>query len=429
MLERIRIENFKSLRSVDVAMAPLVVVLGPNAAGKSNFLEALQLLSKLGSVRTLDDAFAELRGYPAEAFALPPGGLPGLLERPSASLTLEADVDPPIVDKSGSDRLRYRVSIDINPRAGALSVADEYLTRLNRDGERKDYARIERMTEVDGRPTESRSGRLAVRQRNQPGHPRYEDVGLHYTLISDLHYSGHSKYPEFDRIRAELGSWRTYYLDPRDAMRAAQPPRLVTDIGSRGELLAPFLHRLKSERPSEFQAVLRGLRSAIPGIDGLDVDLDPQRGTLDIAIRQGGEIFSSRVISEGTLRVLALCSIAANPWRSRLVAFEEPENGVHPHRIDTIANLVVNMTRTRRHQVVVTTHSPKFAATIASFRRQPELADRIALLRTRQTDGHTEINRLPDLPLFDETQIEEALQDPDDIRRFEMMYSRGWLDG
>jgi len=410
MLQRIQISNFKSLRSVDVRLASLVVVLGPNAAGKSNFLEALLLLSKLGTGRTLDDAFGELRGYPAEAFGLPAGGLPGLLEQDSARLSLEADVAR-LTGDTVRDRLRYRVEVEIQPQVGALAIAEEYLTRLDRLGQPKDYPRIERLIPEDANTNEPR---LAVRQRSQPGHPRYEDLGLHYTLISDLHYSGERRYPEFDRIRAELGAWRTYYLDPREAMRRPQPPRLVTDIGPRGEHLASFLQRLKSEEPTAFIAVLRGLRSAIPGIDDLDVDLDPQRGTLDINIRQGGRSFSSRVISEGTLRVLALCAIAANPWRSTLVAFEEPENGVHPHRIDTIANLVANMTRSGRHQVIVTTHSPRFAAAIAAFQSQPDMVDRIVLLRARQRDGMTEVEPLDTLPLFTAEEIGSAPTSPDD---------------
>jgi len=78
MLTRLKVRGFKSLLDVDVQLAPLVVVLGPNAAGKSNFLEALLLLSHLVTERTLSDAFgAQLRGYPLEAFHLPEVGASG----------------------------------------------------------------------------------------------------------------------------------------------------------------------------------------------------------------------------------------------------------------------------------------------------------------------------------------------------------------
>ena len=57
MLKRIHIRGYKSLEDVEVKLSQLVVLFGPNAAGKSNILDALQLLSKLGTSRTLKDAF------------------------------------------------------------------------------------------------------------------------------------------------------------------------------------------------------------------------------------------------------------------------------------------------------------------------------------------------------------------------------------
>ena len=49
MLKRVHIKGYKSLQDVEIGLCPLVVLFGPNAAGKSNLLDALQLLSKLGT--------------------------------------------------------------------------------------------------------------------------------------------------------------------------------------------------------------------------------------------------------------------------------------------------------------------------------------------------------------------------------------------
>ena len=57
MLKRVHVKGYKSLADVEVRLEPLTVLFGPNAAGKSNFLDALQLLSRLGASRTLKDAF------------------------------------------------------------------------------------------------------------------------------------------------------------------------------------------------------------------------------------------------------------------------------------------------------------------------------------------------------------------------------------
>lgn len=56
MLTRLRVRGYKSLRDLEVSLPNLAVFFGPNAAGKSNLLDALQLLSKLGTSRTIEEA-------------------------------------------------------------------------------------------------------------------------------------------------------------------------------------------------------------------------------------------------------------------------------------------------------------------------------------------------------------------------------------
>ena len=423
MLNRLHVQGFKSLVDVDVRLAPLVVVFGPNAVGKSNFLEALLLLSHLVTDRTVGDALAaHLRGYPVEAFTLSEGGIEELLVRDRAELSIEADVETtaPLAKKRG-ETLRYRVAVRIQPKTGSVEVVDEYLARLKKDGTTKGQPRIER----EGQ-------RLVVRRLGEAGQPRQEPLGLDYTLISNLKFNGEKRYPDFDRLREELASWQAYYLDPRVAMREPGPPMPAEDIGSRGEWIAPFLYRLKgsAEHDRSFAAVRRALHSAIPTIEDLDVDLDPKRGTLDILIRQNRTSYSSRVISEGTLRVLALCAIAANPWPGRLVAFEEPENCVQPRRVETVADLLISMVATGRRQVIVTTHSPTLIAAMARRQRErEELGRRILLLKCTQEGRATQVEPFDPGPLFEDDEIRAALASLDDADVLKEALLRGWLDG
>jgi predicted ATPase len=391
VLSRFRVQGFKSLHDVEIDLAPLVVLIGPNASGKSNLLEALLLLSRLATEQTLSGAFeAPLRGYPLEAFSFSERGLEGLFEQQSADLVLEAEIEG----------LAYRVRVRIQPKTGGLSVVDESLARIGRSD----------------LPTSDQVLDWVVVRLSPDGFDR--------TALS-----GERGVEELDRLRTELGAWRTYYLDPRDAMREPQPPRGVTDIGPRGEWIAPFLFRLKESEAlhRDFEGIGRALRAAIPTIEGLDVDLDPRRGTLDIVLQQDGTRFTSRVVSEGTLRILALCCLAASPWPARLIAFEEPENGVHPRRVDVIADLLLGMTEEGRSQVVVTTHSPTFIA--AMLQRQRELPDRIKLLRCSQYGLATEVREFLAAPLLDDPEIRSALIGPEDPEIVEAMMVRGWLDG
>lgn len=423
MLRRFHVQGFKSLGDVEVELAPLVVLFGPNAAGKSNFLEALFLLSRLGTEQTLSAAFEPpLRGYPLEAFGMPAGGLEELLRQDTAELAIEADFRS--ARSNAAPDLRYRIAVRIQPKSGAFEVADEYLAQLGKENGAGPTPRIERLK--DGEKL------LAIRELGKQV-PRLEPIGLNHSLVSDRQFSGESRFPDLDRLRGELSAWQTYYLDPRLAMREPQPAKEVSDIGSRGESIAPFLYRLKQSAPfrKHFDAIRRALTAAIPTIQDLDVDLDPRRGTLDILIEQEGTRFSSRVVSEGTLRVLALCCLAANPWPGELIAFEEPENGVHPRRIEVIADLLASIALSKRSQVVVTTHSPTLIA--ALLRRNREAPEQIRIYSCSQRGRSTEIRPFSPGSLLEDPEMRKALISPEDTSidgvLLEMMLQRGWLDG
>jgi predicted ATPase len=414
MLRRISITAFKSLVEVDFELPRLVVLAGPNAAGKSNILDAIQMLARTGTQRTLADALAEpIRGFPVEAFTLPRGGLPALLQQASARFTIEADLQMSNRDGADAARARYRVGVDIDPDTGVLSLADEYLTKATKKWAPRDTPRIESID--DG---------VLIRRSSGGGRPLHEELHVNHTYLSDTRLSG-APYPLFDAVRAEFGSWRTHYLDPQRSMRLAAPPRDVADIGVRGEHLAPFLYGLKTRQHEAFAAVGRALRTVIPAVTSLDVDLDTKRGTLDIQIEQDGTTFSSRVISEGTLRVLALCAIAATATRG-LVAFEEPENGVQPQRLDRVAELLTSVARRGDAQMVVTTHSPGFVAeVIARTRAESEL---IGLFSVGRDGRQTVVRRLNNPGLWSEPAIDEMLREPDEHDKISAVVRRGWLD-
>jgi predicted ATPase len=415
MLERLTVRGFKSLADVQIDLPRLTVLFGSNAAGKSNLLDAMQALSRVGTMRTLADALAEpIRGYPIESFTFPRGGLAELYAGAGAQFELGADL------RRDGQSLRYRVAVAINPSSGTLSVADEFLALLDRQGDAKGHPAIQQI-----------DGRLRVRRKTGSGKPTYEPLNLNYTIVSDPRRSA-PPYATIESARNELADWRTYYLDPRTAMRLAQPPSDVRDIGVLGGDIAPFLYRLRAEYPKHFLAVVRTLRSVIPAVESLDVDLDKRRGTLEILLRQDGVDYSSRIASEGTLRVLALCCIAVNPWGGTLLAFEEPENGVHPRRIELIARLLQSLALDplavkQGRQVVVTTHSPLFCDAI--LRGTHDKSADVRIYSVRRENMATAVAPL-DLgaSLFRNTEIKDALTNGSEDGLFENLIMRGLIE-
>lgn len=415
MLNRLTVRGLKSLADVTVELPRFAVLFGPNATGKSNLLDAIQALSWIARAPTLSDALGgpfPVRGRSVEAFSFGKGGLPALLRQPSAYFSLEADIS------TEEARYRYRIRPKMSFRSGELSVSDEYLARIRPSGS------------VLGTPAiEAADNALHVRRKggSSRGRPRKERLGLNHSVLSDRSLSGNG-YSWLDDVRSAFASWRTYHFEPRFLMRQDESPMDVTDIGMNGHSLAAFLYKLKATQPKPFQAIARVLRTIVPGVESLDIDLDERRGILDLQIQQDGTSYSSRVLSEGTLRLLALCAISVNPWAGSLVALEEPENGVHPRRIESIAHLLLALSERERHQVIVTTHSPLFVDAVLKMQSENGI-EGVGLFNVRLSEGRTLVEPFDASgPLLKDQEVVNALASPGEDALFQGLVLRGLLD-
>jgi predicted ATPase len=317
--------------------------------------------------------------------------------------------------------------VEIDPQTGRLSVEDERLEDLT--AKRKPRHRHPCLEKVGREKDGKKIDVLAIRRQGSASPPYEENIGLSHTVVSNRQFTGAERYPLFDQLHREIGSWRILYLDPMQSMRDPQPPRDVNDIGSRGEWLVPYLHRLRLQKPQAFAAIRRVIAMAIPSITDLRTDLNEKRGELELSVQMDGIWLPSRVVSEGTLRLLALCAMAANPIRKGLVAFEEPENGVHPRRIEVMTRLLARASRSQ--QVIVTTHSPQVVVDIVRMIQVGELeASHVRLIRCVTTaDGSSYRCFNPSGPLFAAADVADGLATSDDARTLQAITIGGWLDG
>ncbi|MBI2906920.1 MAG: AAA family ATPase [Chloroflexi bacterium] len=415
MIRRIKVQGYKSLKDVDIELRPLTVILGPNAAGKSNLLDALALVSRMATRKTLKEAFQEHRGAPLEAFYYGEKGREGLLGEATAGFSIEVEVEisrevreyteqtikemraglPP--EDQGArvarrrvlaNRLCYSLAVEMTTSTGHLRVADEKLEALTGGGRKPTRRRpfIEK----------GEDGRLHLRMEGQ-AHPSYHQLGLDHTLLSTPLYAPH--YPHITALKEELSRWRFYYLEPNE-MRRETPLKEVENISPFGSDLAGFYNSLKAKNERQFDALNLAIRQLIPAIDKVDVERTKE-GFLQLQVWEHGVPFSSRVISEGTLRVLALVAITNSLSPASVIGCEEPENGVHPRRMRLIAELLKDAASRGETQIIVNTHSPIL----------PEyfFEDAYVLVCTKGNHA-TRFQRLDTFgPLFRKRDVEDAL--------------------
>ena len=93
MIRRIQIKNYKSLKNIEVNLGQLAVIFGPNAVGKSNLFDALNLLARLVTKKNLKEAFDGHRGLPIEAIHYDTGSIKDLLDIKTHTLSFSVDVE------------------------------------------------------------------------------------------------------------------------------------------------------------------------------------------------------------------------------------------------------------------------------------------------------------------------------------------------
>ena len=185
-----------------------------------------------------------------------------------------------------------------------------------------------------------------------------------------------------------------------------------------GEELAAYLNTLRTTEPRHFVAVEKALHTILPNVDGIEIEVS-DIGEVELRLKENGVAVPSRVLSEGTLRLLGLLALNGAGSTPSLVGFEEPENGVHPLRIQLIAELLKTRSKFGAAQYIVTSHSPI-------------LADKIPndSLYVVQRDGRrTEITSFASWgPLWRKNDITFALEDQEEHLPVSMRILRGDLD-
>lgn len=408
MLRRVVVKGYKSFSDAEVRLEDVNVVMGPNGSGKSNLFDLLRFVSRLVN-GTLADAFSAQRGDPIETIKKSTGKVGRSGFRLEIDVELSRDVVDDVEEKIRMQRkdarkkenlrrvvekrLRYTVEIELDEKEGTMWIVEESLRAMKTKG--NGWTPKQRSAFI-----ETTKEGISLRREGQPARPRlYEPLlDLSVMCVEPLHIPF---YPHITAFKEELRRWRFYYFEP-SVMREECPIPAVEQKGIKenGAELASFFWTLQKNHPQDFRAAVAQVRSIVPAVDDLRIEQTPQNRLL-LSIKQYGEWFTARVISEGTLRVLGLIAILHSLERPTLVGYEEPENGVHPRRISIVSEMLKNAPN-YGFQFIINTHSPLFAR---------HFSDR-NLLICRYRNGSTEFESFsPAGELYREAEIDKAFEE------------------
>ena len=369
MITLIEAKNYLALRYIRQTLRRFEVLTGPNAAGKTTFLDVLSFLSDLvrsgpeAAIKYRTDVFSDLVcGHGDSAF----------------ELAIEADIPPEkrrLLTRKEFDTIRYEVRIGAPPDGGPVGIAEEraILTAKGVAESPDDLGELFPRSIVAPSSiflATPSSKRKVVLRKNPSGNDNFYSESLpnrgHGWLPSfkfGPYKPGLANVPD-DGTRFPVTLWfrdfiandvQRLVLDSL-AMRKASPPGQSKGFKLDGSNLPWVVKGLIETSPDSFQQWISHVQTALPDLDTIRVveRNEDRHAYLVIKYVEGLEV-PSWTVSDGTLRLLALTLPPYLPELRGVFLIEEPENGIHPRAVEAV---IQSLSSVYHAQVLIATHSP-----------------------------------------------------------------------
>ncbi len=367
MITLVEALNYCCLRYVHRPLKPFHVLVGPNASGKSTFLDAIGFLSDLVS-EGLDTALSERSPNPEEL----------LFQRQGDRLELAVEAQIPdtqreLTSRTELDTVRYEVAIGFDetmrrfefkaerlllkkakmpePKQQPffpmpIKIPDSLLTNIREQGNKIVINKVPGGNDNFYSETYGRSGRGWA--------PSFR-MGTQRSAFGNM-MADEGSFPVATWFRDHLTEGVQKFVLNSLTIKRPSPPTRVAGFLPDGSNLPWAVARLRKEDPVLHQDWIAHLRTALPDLlDIVAIERPEDRHCYMVYRYAGGTEVPSWLVSDGTLRLTALTLPAYLPDLQGIYLIEEPENGIHPMAVSTAYDSLLSMYDA---QVLLATHSP-----------------------------------------------------------------------
>lgn len=368
MFSRIQARGYKSLKSIDQRVGRMQALVGPNASGKTTFLDVIGFMSELvrnrGDVR--ETVLARSGSFDKLVWQ-------GAADRASFALAVESPIPKDIQSRMAEDKqqfthLRYEIEVGLDAQANEIGLNHETLWLKTAPTEAPEPQR-ELFPDVPSNPrtllTAAGSGRRVAIKKTPGGNDNYYPDGeesykpsfkLGRTKAALAHIPAVEKsFPAGIWFRDLLEQGVQNVVLNSQMIRQPSPPGLGVRFQSDGSNLPWVIAELRRDK-SRYERWIAHVRTALEDIRDIDVvERDEDRHRYIVVKYVTGAEVPSWLVSDGTLRLLALTIPAYLNDLDGVFLVEEPENGIHPRAIETV---VQSLSSIYNGQVLIATHSP-----------------------------------------------------------------------
>ncbi|MGF1577682.1 MAG: AAA family ATPase [Cyanophyceae cyanobacterium] len=371
-IKQLKLKNFLSYGNEEttIDLEPLNVIIGPNASGKSNLIEALSLLKALPN-----DLGVPIRQG---------GGVDEWLWK-GAEGTPTAELEAVVNYPDGAKPLRYRLQFTMTGQR--LEIIDEVVeNEFSIHPYQQDvyffyrYQQGRPVLNIRSLPDEQPGTDIGRNERRL----RREDLKPDQSVLSQR--KDPDQYPELTFLGTQFSEIHLYrewnlgrYTAPRMPQKTDLPGDFLLEDGGNLGLVINNLQNVLGSRE-----LVEQLRVFYEGVEEISARISG--GTVQLFLRERGlrQPIPATRFSDGTLRYLCLLTILCHPSPPPLVCIEEPELGLHPDILPTVAKLLI--AASQKTQLIVTTHSETLVSELSEI---PE-----AVMVCERTPAGTHLQRL-----------------------------------
>lgn len=345
-IEKIKIENFKVYKNVEIAnVGNFSVFLGANGAGKSTLFDVFGFLSD--ALKSNVKVALNKRGGYREVCSRDAQG-PITLEIKFRNTELQGN--QPLIT--------YHVEISLQEGTTIPVVAKEFLS-YRRGQKGKPYRFLD---------FQYGKGTAITNEDQYTDSLNFKDTREEQTLDSPdiLAIKGLGQFQKFKAISAFRRLLDNWYVSNFQIQNAKE----IEDVGysehlsTTGNNLAQVAKFIWENHRDIFNQIIEKFKQRVPGIDSVEPE-ETLDGRIILKFKDNSfkDPFISRFVSDGTIKMFAYLVLLNDPVKHPLLCVEEPENYLHPDLLLELAEEFREYAQ-RGGQVFVSTHSPEFVNAI-----------------------------------------------------------------
>lgn len=345
MIKKIYFENFKSFSKTEIQIENITTLIGTNAAGKTNMIEGMMILSELVTGRDLSTILDGTKNSDTGVR----GGAKGCCRFESNYFGLGCTVQ-----YNDTTDLEYRIKIEVNDR---IMISEERLSEISNNEVKPMY---------DTKVSDKQSGDITVACNNgQKGRNpditciRFSSIisQLATKLPQDRKYG--KKIVEYANVVIEKFK-NILYLNPETNRMRSYSLLNDTELRVNASNISSVLFALCKDNKNK--KMLLDIMQQLPENKILDITFTegPLNDVILFLEEKSGryiEKIDATRLSDGTLRCLAIVAAVLSEKKGGMIVIEEVDNGIHPGRAKTLIQLVSNIARERKVDVIITTHN------------------------------------------------------------------------